>query len=581
MDEEKKKLPLKIMKTKDLPPGRIVQLKGFEKEEQALLWGLNDTGGNTNNREGLWVLYLKGFDAKVEMFNLIKLIKSTEKYQLLHRAEIDKDLLKNIKENKIGEVSADDENDEEKETKFRTFFESMLAYAMDERVSDIHIEKRSTRSKIKMRMNGNLIEYEEGSKQSNTFIESLCRVIYNVYAQNKQIMFNERKYQPASIDIKINGKDLKLRYQSLPAGFGGFDVVMRLLPVGRDDEQYTPLEKLGFTETQTKQLTNIINKPVGALVIAGTTGSGKSTTLKNLLMFLNAQREYQIKIYTIEDPPEYKIPYVTQIPVLRPENEQEVVAAKSPFEAPLTAAMRGDPDVLMIGEVRDLLTGDGLKKATQSGHQVMTTIHATSAMGITERLKDFGITETILGSPEFLNGLTYQKLVKIVCPSCSIPFISKIHTQAPKQEDIELAERLSFVADLEIDDIRIKGKGCKDCKNQGIITREVCTEIIVPDVEMLKLFREGKQIEAKAYWRSLSDDDWYSENMTGKTVMEHALLKMRQGRVSPYDIEAVMGPVDQPYVEREQMEAEIQAFRNAKAEREKEKKERKAKRMTG
>ncbi len=575
MNEEKKKLPLKILKNKDLPGGRVVQIKGFEKEDQALLWGLNDTEGNGNNRESLWILYLKGFDAKVEMFNLIKLIKSTEKYQILHRAEIDKDLLRGIKENKIEEIGFDDENDEEKETRFRAFFESVLAYAIDETVSDIHIEKRSTRSKMKMRKNGNLIEYEEGSRQSNQFIESLCRVIHNVYAQNKQVMFNERKYQSASIDIKISGKDLKLRYQSVPAGFGGFDVVLRLLPVGRDDEQYTPLEKLGFTDTQTKHLTSIINKPVGTLIIAGVTGSGKSTTLKNLLMLLNAQREYQIKIYTIEDPPEYKIPYVTQIPVLRPDNDQELAAIKSPFDAPLIASMRGDPDVLMIGEVRDVLTGDGLKKAAQSGHQVMTTVHSTSAMGIIERLEDFGITKTILGSPEFLNGLVYQKLVRIICPTCSVPFTSKIQTQAPKQEDIELAERLSFVADLGVDNIKIKGKGCKDCKYQGVIAREVCAEVVVPDVEMLKLFRSGKQIEAKAYWRSLSDDDWYSENMTGKTVIEHALSKMRQGRVSPYDIESVMGPVDQPHIEREQMEAEIQAFRDAKAEREKEKKERK------
>ncbi len=105
----------------------------------------------------------------------------------------------------------------------------------------------------------------------------------------------------------------------------------------------------------------IVSKPVGALVIAGTTGSGKSTTLKNLLMLINESRHFMCKIYTIEDPPEYKIPKVTQIPVVRLKNAD--YSKVSPFEPPLLAAMRGDPDILMIGEIRDKYTGDGMKKA--------------------------------------------------------------------------------------------------------------------------------------------------------------------------------------------------------------------------
>ena len=207
--------------------------------------------------------------------------------------------------------------------------------------------------------------------------------------------------------------------------------------------------------------------------------------------------------------------------------------------------MRGDPDILMIGEIRDHFTGDGLKKATQSGHQVMTTVHASSALGTVERLADFGITPSVMGSPEFINGLIYQKLMPLLCQNCALSFSEVVSSSHAVTADLELASRLESVANLEQDQIKIRNpKGCEKCKEMGVVGRTVCAEVISPDFTMLRLFRQQASIEAKAYWRSLSDMDPNSDNMTGKPVLEHALHKMRKGLVSPHDVEDLLGPVD-------------------------------------
>ncbi|EEV8377594.1 Flp pilus assembly complex ATPase component, partial [Escherichia coli] len=464
-----------------------------------------------------------------------------------NEAHIDEGLITSLYNNREEDV------DQTANNKLTEFFDGIIGYSLEQQVSDIHFEKRASKSQIRMRRHGELLFYKSLDPK---YTMDLCTVIYNVLAESesKDINFNADDYQAAAINRIVNNIEVKLRYQSLPTYPGGFDVVLRVLPIGSDDEKYTPLSKLGYSPSQEKALLNIIAKPVGALIIAGTTGSGKSTTLKNLLMFTNLARGLKCKIYTIEDPPEYKIPHVSQIPVRRMKADEN--STKSPFHAPLVAAMRGDPDILMIGEIRDGFTGDGLKKATQSGHQVMTTIHASSALGIIERLADFGIKPSVMGSPEFLTGLIYQKLIPIICPHCSTPFNEILEGMKVDSKAVELNKRLEDVADLSKDNIRVRGNGCSHCNNLGVIGRTVCAEIISPDFTMLKYFREEDAIGAYEYWRGLSDGLRDSENMTGKTVLEHAISKMRKGIVCPKDIEEAFGPINGAIMMLEQMRSD-------------------------
>lgn len=422
------------------------------------------------------------------------------------------------------------------------YFEDMIGHCLRERVSDIHIEKRKSNSIIRIRKHGDMTAYDRDI--SNEKAENLSRVIYDIFASDKSIVFRDDEFQVASIDWNARGESVKLRYQSLPTYLGGFDVVLRVLPIGTDVEVITPLDKLGYSPQQVKALLEIAGRPHGALIIAGTTGSGKSTTLKNLLMYINSSREYRCKIYTIEDPPEYRIPFVSQIPVNRSQSDQDGRAGKSAFSEPLKAVMRGDPDILMLGEIRDKETGDGLQKATQSGHQVLSTIHATRSLGIPARLENFGLERALLGSPDFLTGLVYQRLLPVLCPHCSLSFRDVVTSSNCTENDSALAKRLQEVTDFE-DDIRVRNPGgCEKCNYMSIVDRTVCAEIISPDLKMLSAIEKSDTKLAEYHWLQKSDHDRDSENMTGKTVLEHALYKMRKGIVSPYDVESTLGAVN-------------------------------------
>lgn len=527
----------RIESQSELPKGgKLISAKDLNISlKEAEIFGLYDLNDDdkTGNKN-VWFLYVETMDhaqriqidAKFKRFG----------YRFAKSASIVPEVLRALYQ---AQKNASIEDSIEKNI-LVDFFEDMVGSAMREKVSDIHIEKRKNIALVRMRRHGQMMLYKELDPD---FCTRLCSVMYNVLAEAKDVTFMPSEYQSASVNRRIKGEEVKLRYQSLPVYSDAFDIVLRVLPVGQDDDEAViDLTRLGYSLSQVKDLMKIISKPVGALIIAGTTGSGKSTTLKNLLMLVNQSREYKCKIYTIEDPPEYKIPKVSQIPVVRRRNED--YTKKSPFYDPLVATMRGDPDILMIGEIRDQFTGDGIKKATQSGHQVLTTTHASSALGTIERFADFGIPPSVMGSPEFINGLVYQKLMPMLCSHCAIPFSKVLEGNDASEADLELAKRLESVADLKKDDIKIRGRGCDKCDSMGIKGRTVCAEVIAPDYTMLKFFRQQAAIEAKGYWLSLTDGRLDSENMTGKPVLLHAILKMKRGLVSPHDIEELLGPLD-------------------------------------
>ena len=540
---DEKKWPTHIRNYPDVPKGNVLGLEEVEKygiqarekEKMALfVRGRNEQGKYT-----LWLLSTEDFHGTIRYHGIVKKIETSKIFEIEHTARIEAPLLKALYEKEgpeRGEATEDNE--------LIMHFEKMVGIAIREKVSDIHIEKRNRGSRVRMRKHGQLLDHEG---LAASYATNLCSVIYNVLAENKDLQFSQDDYQAAAVNRTIAGEEVKLRYQSLPVYPQGFDVVLRVLPIGSDEEDFVSLQELGYSDSQVRQLLEIVSRPVGALIIAGTTGSGKSTTLKNLIMFVNAARGYKSKIYTIEDPPEYKIPRVSQIPVVRRKKDEKDYEKKSPFSDPLIATMRGDPDVLMIGEVRDNFTGDGLKKATQSGHQVMSTVHAASALGIVERLADFHISPSVMGSPEFLTGLIYQKLVPILCPVCSEKFRDIIADAAVSARDLELAQRLSKVADIDSDNIMVRGRKheeCTNCKGMGIVGRTVCAEVIAPDFQLLRHFREQDQMGAYKYWRGLANPDEESSDMTGRTAAEHAIWKMRSGLICPRDVEELFGQLD-------------------------------------
>lgn len=497
--------------------------------------------------ENCWLITNKTAFNGNGYFSVKKKIASS-KYKLIKECIAEPAFINKLYEVKKVEES---QNETKNDSVAIGFFEIMLADALHNHVSDIHVQVRQNGASIKMRKHGEMMTW--GEPQSYDDAYNLCAVMYNVLAENKQTNFDPKEYQPAAINYKVKSEEVKLRYQSLPVYPEGFDVVLRVLPIGKDEE-FTPLTKLGYTEQQVKDLIDASSRPIGAIIVAGVTGSGKSTTLKNLIMFLNSYTSYKLKIYTIEDPPEYKIPHVSQIPVIRPKDKDGTIK-KSPFEAPITACMRADPDIIMIGEVRDDVTGNLSKKAIQSGHQVLTTVHASSAAGIVERFLDFGISKSVLGAPDFLTALVYQKLLPTVCPHCSKTLTDFLQSNEITSKDADLIKRLGTIIDIKkYPKIKIRSKtGCEKCDFMGIKGRTVCSEIIRIDLKLMECITEGKNIEFLKHWRSLSDNKIDSENMSGKTCMEHAVQKMLTGLVDPADVEDSFKPLTELYLEKKQI----------------------------
>lgn len=436
-------------------------------------------------------------------------------------------------------------------------YNDILDYYIVTKFSDLHITAYEGKGAvISVRIDGEREVYKHLKYDD---VETFCRAIYQSESnKQKDNSFATTAYQKSIVQAKASGRDLQLRYQSMPL-LGGFKVVIRFLDLGtREDagnvDNFKRLEDLGYSPSHVQEIERGLIKPEGALVIAGITGSGKSTSLKNMIMWLNKKLNYRKTIYSIEDPIEYLIPGIEQVPAPAATEAQAKDPNFSTFIEPTKALTRADPDVIMIGEIRDRFTAQSLKQNTESGHKVLTTVHASSAVEIVKRLYGFNVSSFDMASPSFLSCLIYQKLMPLLCPHCKIPLKNELESSKVNEELIKLKNRLEHVADLSKDPIFIRNpNGCSHCNGRGAKGRQVCAEVVVPDLTLLTYFRDSKMIEAREYWRLLSDRDRDSSNFRGKTVLEHAIYKVRQGLISPEDVETELGFIDESYKEFEEI----------------------------
>lgn len=414
----------------------------------------------------------------------------------------------------------------------------LIGQALDLGSSDIHIEVRNTHAQIRFRVNSKLSTVHEWPIEETRLLAGL---IYRVIAKEKDVTFNEKEQQSAIIDIEVKTIPVRIRLNTMPAYPGGFDMVMRVLRMGSSTGDVS-VDTLGYSSSQTEDLKSMIARPTGVIVVAGVTGSGKSTTnsvlLKGVIDNEMTESGCGIKVITVEDPPEYEIKHTTQVPV---NSNQKLEAGKSPFAAAMKAALRCDPDILMVGEVRDGQSADLLVHAVQSGHQVYTTLHAQSAFSIVPRLAGIGVEPSVLGTAGFLSGLVYQSLLPLVCAKCALSFSQyKEHSKNPDKNGlIGRIEALS--SDGAIDDILFRNKkGCDSC-SKGIVGMTVVAETVVPDEDMCELFAEGRTNEARRLYRMRG----------GLFIIDHGIEKIFSGLCCPEDAERKLGPLIPSYVEAE------------------------------
>jgi general secretion pathway protein E len=371
----------------------------------------------------------------------------------------------------------------------------IISKAIEERASDIHIEPFEKDLKVRYRIDGILYDFESPPKKLKAAIISRVKIMAKLNIAERRLP------QDGRIKLKVLGKDIDLRVSTLPTMYGE-SVVMRILDKSNSD--LYDITRLGFPEDSRRDLEALIRRPHGILLVTGPTGSGKTTTLYSALDTINLPDK---KIITIEDPVEYQMDGVNQIQV----NPQIGLT----FASGLRHIVRQDPDVIMIGEIRDLETAEIAIRAALTGHLVFSTLHTNDAPSAITRLVDMGAEDYLIASS--LLGVLAQRLVRVICPHCRIEVFP-----VPEMLDEIGYRRGSGNTPQRF----FEGKGCERCANTGFVGRVGIYELMLMNDEIRKLTvgkADSGQIRKKAMesgMRSLRDDGWLKVRQGSTTISE-------------------------------------------------------------
>ncbi len=331
---------------------------------------------------------------------------------------------------------------------------NLIQRAVESRASDIHIEPFADELKVRYRVDGILKEVDAPP------VRSTAAVISRVKIMAKLNIAERRLPQDGRIPIRVQGKELDLRVSTVPTMFGE-SVVMRLL----DKESVRfDFDALGFDGSPRERLIAILEQPYGIMLVTGPTGSGKSTTLYTALSRLNTQER---KIITVEDPVEYQLPGINQIQVKS--------SIGMTFAGALRAIVRQDPDIIMVGEMRDLETARIAVQSALTGHVVLSTLHTNDAASGVTRMLDMGVEDYLLTST--VNGILGQRLVRRLCPHC----------RAPYRALPELAARFARFEVASGDVTLYRPVGCSQCNETGYRGRLVISEVLLMTDPIRKL----------------------------------------------------------------------------------------------
>ncbi|MET3109282.1 general secretion pathway protein E [Oxalobacteraceae bacterium GrIS 1.18] len=361
---------------------------------------------------------------------------------------------------------------------------STLYDALKTAASDIHLESTPSGLTIKYRIDG-VLDHARSISGRDLAGQVISRL--KVLAE---LDISERRIpQDGSFRVESDGRDIDLRVSVMPS-IHGEDAVIRILDKRSMIEAHgsLSLEALGFDQASLKTLRHLANKPYGMLLVTGPTGSGKTTTLYGALTEVNNGRD---KIITIEDPVEYQLPGILQIPV----NDKKGLT----FARGLRSILRHDPDKIMVGEIRDRETAEIAVQSALTGHLVLTTVHANNVFDVFGRFAHMGIDPYAFVSA--LNGIWAQRLVRNNCPHCSID----------SEPDSTELERLAMTS-IDVRGFRLRaGSGCGDCRGTGYKGRTAIAEILSLNDEIRELIvekapvRQIKDAAARHGTRSLRE----------------------------------------------------------------------------
>ncbi|HMQ12140.1 MAG TPA: type II secretion system ATPase GspE [Candidatus Competibacter phosphatis] len=372
----------------------------------------------------------------------------------------------------------------------------MTARAVESRASDIHIEPFENRLKIRYRVDGVLREVESPPSRLSAAVISRIKIMAKLNIAERRLP------QDGRIQLRAQGKEIDLRVSTVPTLYGE-SVVMRIL-----DKASVVLDfaKLGFSPRTLKRFLDVLHLPHGIILVTGPTGSGKTTTLYTALQTINTPER---KILTVEDPVEYQLEGVNQIQVKAQINLT--------FANALRAIVRQDPDVIMIGEMRDVETAGIAVQSALTGHLVLSTLHTNDAAGSITRLLDMGVEDYLLTST--INGILAQRLVRLLCTQCRQPYPA-----LPELADELRLHRFSDTRDITL----YKSVGCEQCGGTGYRGRAAIMEFLVmsdPLRRMVLKHADAGELQAAAQKEGMDTmyEDGLRKAVAGLTTIEEVL----------------------------------------------------------
>ena len=400
-----------------------------------------------------------------------------------------------IKDDENPEQSADQLEAQANEAPIIKFVDAIMYQAIKDKASDIHFEPFEKEYKIRCRIDGALYEMAPPPKNLALPVISRVKIMSGLNISER------RRPQDGRIQLKIGGKPIDLRVSTLPTQYGE-SVVLRVLDrsvVNLD------LDALGIRPENLAKIRDIIQMPNGIFIVTGPTGSGKTTTLYSALKEINKTED---KILTAEDPVEYDLEGIIQLPI----NE----GIGMTFGRALRAFLRQDPDIIMLGEIRDLESARMAVEASLTGHFVFSTLHTNDAAGTVTRLIDMGVEPFLITSS--LQGVVGQRLIRRICPRCKASFV-------PTDEDLALLG----LDRADVGDNKFYyGKGCQNCNNTGYKGRKALTEMFVMHSQLIDLVLQSSPTvvlrdKARELGMITMREDGIQSVLNGETTMEEVL----------------------------------------------------------
>jgi type IV pilus assembly protein PilB len=440
------------------------------------------------------VKFLTGCDVEAIVSTESDIVKAIDKYYGSSRAQI-AGLMGDIAEDKLEMIRDDDDEldlsqlqSDMEDAPLIRLVDMILINAIKERASDVHIEPTERAVGVRYRIDGDLREVTTSPKAVHPALVSRLKVMSNLDIAERRLP------QDGRTRMRYQGREVDFRVSTLPTTHGE-KVVLRVL-----DKMAVVmrLSKLGYDEVSLKRFQECLQRPHGMILLTGPTSSGKSTTLYAALQELN---NAEVNIVTVEDPVEYQLDGINQVQV-KPD-------IGLTFAAGLRSILRQDPDIIMVGEMRDHETADTAVKSALTGHLVLSTLHTNDAAGAMTRLVDMGVEPFLIASSTIMVGA--QRLIKNLCRRCAEPYA------LPP----EAAARLRL--DPEDEHAFHRPVGCKRCNNTGYFGRSAVLEILVVDEDVQNLVITAAS--APEIKRAARRNGMY-------TLRENALMKAKAGVTS-------------------------------------------------